>query len=234
MSSVFSSAKRSLSRAAIRFLYNIPRARAGPSLRRYASMTEPSHHSSQCDACPTVFSFFEQRTSTWQYIVSDPVTKDAALIDTVLDYDASSGTIATTTADGILPFIEKQGLTIKYILETHAHADHLTAAQYYKKKFNVPIGIGKRISIVQATFAPVYGFDPSAFEDAFDLLFQDDEEFKLGALSCRVIHLPGHTPDHVGYVIGQSAFTGDSIFQPDVGSARCDFPGGDAKTLYSV
>jgi glyoxylase-like metal-dependent hydrolase (beta-lactamase superfamily II) len=118
--------------------------------------------------------------------------------------------------------------------ETHAHADHLTAAQYYKKKFNAPVGIGKRISIVQETFAPVYGFKPSAFDNAFDLLFQDDEEFKLGELSCRVLHLPGHTPDHVGYVIGKSVFTGDSIFQPDVGSARSDFPGGDAKTLYSV
>lgn len=118
--------------------------------------------------------------------------------------------------------------------ETHGHADHLSAAQYYRKKFNVPVGIGKRISIVQQTFAPVYGFEPSSFVDAFDLLFQDEEEFKLGDLNCRVIHLGGHTPDHVGYVIGHSVFTGDSIFQPDVGSARSDFPGGDAKTLYSV
>jgi glyoxylase-like metal-dependent hydrolase (beta-lactamase superfamily II) len=110
----------------------------------------------------------------------------------------------------------------------------LTAAQYFRKKFNAPVGIGKRISIVQETFAPVYGFQPSAFDNAFDLLFQDEEEFKLGGLDCRVLHLPGHTPDHVGYVIGKSVFTGDSIFQPDVGSARSDFPGGDAKTLYSV
>ncbi|KAJ6593894.1 beta-lactamase-like protein [Mycena capillaripes] len=158
---------------------------------------------------------------------------DAALIDTVLDYDLPSGTIATTTADGILSFIEKHGLNIKYILETHAHADHLTAAQYHRKKFDVPVGIGKRISKVQETFGAVYGFEPSEFERAFDLLFQDDEEFKLGGLNCRVIHLPGHTPDHVGYVIGQSVFTGDCIFQPDCGSARSDFPGGDPRILYS-
>ncbi|KAF7337337.1 Metallo-hydrolase/oxidoreductase [Mycena sanguinolenta] len=203
------------------------------TVRAFASMADPSFHSSQCENCPDVYTFFEKRTSTWQYVVVDPATKNAALIDTVLDYDAPSGRISTTTADGILAFIEKQGLKIEYILETHAHADHLTASQYYKKKFNVPIGIGKRISLVQETFAPVYGFEPSALEGSFDLLFDDDEEFKLGALICRVMHLPGHTPDHVSYVIGECVFTGDSIFQPDVGSARCDFPGGDAKALYS-
>ncbi|KAJ6499307.1 beta-lactamase-like protein [Mycena sanguinolenta] len=210
-----------LRRAAIQSFSRFPRPRHAPpiSLRAFASTAEPSFHFSQCDNCPEVFSFFEKRTSTWlvlQYVVLDPVTKDAALIDTVLDYDPPSGRIATTTADGILAWIEKQGLNIKYILETHAHADHLTASQYYKKKFNAPIGIGKRISMVQETFAPVYGFEPSAFEGSFDLLFEDDQQFKLGTtLDCRVIHTPGHTPDHVSYIIGESVFTGDSIFQPD-------------------
>ncbi|KAJ7497290.1 Metallo-hydrolase/oxidoreductase [Mycena latifolia] len=218
---------------------HIPRLPSRPALRmqsapQYASMAEPfQHYSSQSSDSPTVYSFFEQDTSTWQYIVLDPVTKDAALIDTVLDYEPSSGKISTTTADQILAFIEKHGLNIKYVLETHAHADHLTAAQYYKKKLSAPVGIGKRIGTVQKTFAPVYGFESSSFVDAFDLLFRDDEQFSLGNLNCRVMHLPGHTPDHVGYIIGQSVFTGDSIFQPDVGSARSDFPGGDAKALYS-
>ncbi|KAJ7680315.1 Metallo-hydrolase/oxidoreductase [Mycena polygramma] len=189
----------------------------------------PLFHPSQSPTSPAVFSFFERDTSTWQYVVADPVTMDAALIDAVLDYNPASGTVTTTTADCILSFIEQRGINIKYIL--YAHADHLSAAQYYKNKLNVPVGIGKRISVVQDSFAAVYGFEPSAFDNAFDLLFEDDEELKLGRLDCRIIHLPGHTPDHVGYVIGQSVFTGDSIFYD--GSARSDFPGGDAKALYS-
>ncbi|KAJ7084381.1 Metallo-hydrolase/oxidoreductase [Mycena belliarum] len=197
-------------------------------------MSEPLRlHPSPASGSPDVYSFFEPDTSTWQYIVSDPATKDAALIDTVLDYDPSSGKISTATADQIVSFVGKHGLNVKYVLETHAHADHLTAAQYFKKKFDIPVGIGKRISAVQETFAPVYGYEPSAFVGAFDLLFRDDQTFSLGSLNCRVIHLPGHTPDHVGYIIGQSVFTGDSIFQPDIGSARSDFPGGDAKALHS-
>ncbi|KAK7057196.1 beta-lactamase-like protein [Favolaschia claudopus] len=237
--SVFSSAvKRALgspaSRSSFRTIPQHRLLRPASILRSYASMSQPSFHFSQCADCPVVFAFFEPRTSTWQYIVSDPVTKDAALIDTVLDYDPASGTVSTRTSDGILPFIEKEGLHIKYILETHAHADHLTAAQIYKKSFpDASTGIGKRISMVQETFGPVYGLEPSAFEGAFDVLFHDDQTFKLGSLNCRVMHIPGHTPDHVGYVVGESLFTGDSIFQPDVGSARCDFPGGDAKALYS-
>ncbi|KAJ7454027.1 Metallo-hydrolase/oxidoreductase [Mycena galericulata] len=211
------------------------RSRALACARQYAS--QPSHsqyYPSQSPDSPTVHSFFERHTSTWQYIVADPTTRDAALIDTVLDYEPASGTVSTTTADEIIAFVGKAGLNIKYILETHAHADHLSAAQYHKKIFNRPVGIGKRISMVQRTFAPVYGFDPSSsFVNAFDLLFDDDEEFKLSGLICRVMHLPGHTPDHVGYAIGGSVFTGDSVFQPDVGSARSDFPGGDARTLYT-
>ncbi|KAJ6625653.1 Metallo-hydrolase/oxidoreductase [Mycena sp. CBHHK59/15] len=202
--------------------------------QKSSSVADPfQFHPSQSSGSPAVHSFFERITSTWQYVVSDPATMDAAVIDTVLDYDPSSGTVSTTTADEIISFIGKHGLNVKYILETHAHADHLTAARYYKRKFNAPVGIGNRITMVQETFAPVYGYDSAAFVDAFDLLFKDEEEFKLGSLNCRVIHLPGHTPDHVGYLIGESVFTGDSIFATDVGSARADFPGGDAKALYS-
>ncbi|KAF7315705.1 Lactamase-B domain-containing protein [Mycena indigotica] len=174
--------------------------------------------------------------SLQQYIVSDPVSRDAALIDTVLDFEPTSGAISTHTADKILSFIDAHSLNVKYILETHAHADHLTAAQYFRHKLpGVPVGIGARISQVQNTFAPVYGLDskPDVFNGVFDLLFKDDEEIKLGSLICRVLHLPGHTPDHIAYLIGDAVFVGDSIFQPDVGSARADFPGGDPKALYS-
>ncbi|KAJ7703207.1 Metallo-hydrolase/oxidoreductase [Mycena rosella] len=228
-----SSAKCFRSCVPVRAFQHLSRSSLRIPTRRYASVAAPQCHSSQSSDSPTVHSFFEENTSTWQYVVLDPATREAALIDTVLDYDPSSGTISTTSADRILSFIETHGLKIKYVLETHAHADHLTAAQYYKKKIQVPVGIGRRISTVQETFAPIYGFSPSSFVDTFDLLFRDDEEFSLGNLSCRVIHLPGHTPDHVGYVIGQTVFTGDSIFMPDCGSARSDFPGGDAKALYS-
>ncbi|GLB37102.1 putative metallo-beta-lactamase superfamily protein [Lyophyllum shimeji] len=184
---------------------------------------------------PLVFSFFDKQTSTWTYLAVDPATREFVVIDPVLDYDNTTGTASTQTADCILDFIKRKGLKISRILETHAHADHLTASQYLKAKLpgNVPVCIGKRITQVQKMFAPRYGLDPASLADAFDIYLEDDEEFKIGELSCRVIHIPGHTVDHIGYVIGKSAFTGDSIFMPDIGSARADFPGGNAKDLYS-
>ncbi|KAF9820430.1 hypothetical protein IEO21_01439 [Rhodonia placenta] len=193
-------------------------------------------HLSPDPSTPTVFTFFENATSTWQYIVVDPHTSDAVVIDPVLDYDANAGAISTKTADGLLSFIHHEGLHVRRILETHAHADHLTAAQYFKQHLgqDVPVCIGQRISQVQETFAPIYGLDdPALFEKTFDCYLKDDEQFELGRLSCRVMHLPGHTPDHVGYMIGKAVFTGDSIFNPDVGSARADFPGGNAEALYA-
>ncbi|KAK0485943.1 Metallo-hydrolase/oxidoreductase [Armillaria novae-zelandiae] len=166
--------------------------------------------------------FFEPQTSTWQYLISDPVTSQAVLVDTVLDYDPASGKVSTESADKLLAFIEKKNLKILRILETHAHADHLTAAQYIKSKLpgEVPVCIGSRITQVQSNFGPVYGLERSAFDKTFDVFLKDDEEFPVGNLTCRVIHLPGHTPDHIGYVVGTAVFTGDSIFLPDVGSAR--------------
>ncbi|KAG6862253.1 hypothetical protein C0995_002184 [Termitomyces sp. Mi166 len=171
---------------------------------------------------------------TWQYLVADPITLEAAIIDPVLDYDITTRAVSTSTADCILKFIQDRGLKVLRILETHAHADHLSASQYLKEKLpdEVPLCIGKRITQVQQTFAPRYGLDPHSLEGAFDTLLEDDEEFKLGNISCKVIHLPGHTPDHVGYILGKNVFTGDSIFLPDVGSARADFPGGNAKDLF--
>jgi len=162
---------------------------------------------------------------------------EAVIIDPVLDYDPASGTLSSKTADQLLAFCEQQGLKVHHILETHAHADHLTAAQYLKQRLggNVPICIGARIKQVQNTFAPVYGFenDLGLFQNTFDKYLEDDYEFGLGQIKCKVIHLPGHTPDHVGYVCGKAIFTGDSIFNPDIGSARADFPGGNAKDLYA-
>ncbi|KAG5652346.1 hypothetical protein H0H81_005323 [Sphagnurus paluster] len=170
-----------------------------------------------------------------QYLVTDPATLETAIIDPVLDYDDATSTTSTTTADCILEFIEQRGLKVTRILETHAHADHLTASQYLKSRLpeSPIICIGKRITQVQATFGPKYGLDPASLVEEFDVLLEDDEEFMLGQLSCKVIHLPGHTPDSVGYLVGKSVFAGDSIFLPDVGSARADFPGGNAKDLYA-
>ncbi|KAG6837698.1 hypothetical protein H0H93_003500 [Arthromyces matolae] len=183
---------------------------------------------------PVVFSFFEKQTSTWQYIVADVNTLEAVLIDPVLDYDNITKTVSTTTADCILQFIKDKELKVTRILETHAHADHLSASQYYKSNLpgDIPLCIGKRITQVQEIFAQRYGFEPHSLKGVFDILLEDDEEFQLGDITCKVIHLPGHTPDHVGYIIGKNVFTGDSIFLPDVGSARVDFPGGNAKDLY--
>ncbi|KAH9847135.1 Metallo-hydrolase/oxidoreductase [Lenzites betulinus] len=193
------------------------------------------HISADPETTPTVYTFFEKATSTWQYIVVDPNTSDAVLVDPVLDYDPNSGSITTETADGLVSFIEHHKLRITRILETHAHADHLTAAQYLKQQLggDVAVCIGQRITMVQDTFAPIYGLESSSLDGAFDVYFQDNEKFNLGTLSSHVMHLPGHTPDHVGYVIGKAVFTGDSIFNPDVGSARADFPGGDAENLYA-
>ncbi|TFK23384.1 Metallo-hydrolase/oxidoreductase [Coprinopsis marcescibilis] len=183
---------------------------------------------------PTVSSFFETSTSTWQYIVSDPGTKKAVIIDPVLDYSPASGEITTKTADGLLAFVEQQGLDVVMLLETHAHADHLTAAQYLKSRLggSVPVAIGKRIKAVQKTFARVYGVPAEELEGCFDKLWEDDEKFMIGELECEVMHLPGHTPDHVGYRCGKALFVGDVIFYPDVGSARADFPGGSPTDLY--
>ncbi|KAF2259335.1 Metallo-hydrolase/oxidoreductase [Lojkania enalia] len=188
---------------------------------------------------PLIETIFEPKTCTWQYIVADPETKDTVIIDSVLDYDSTTNTISTGSADNLLSIIESKGYNVVAILETHAHADHLTASRYLQQKLirngksRPDICIGKRIESVQHTFARKYGIDEAEYIGVFDKLLDDDEVLPLGKLSIRVIHLPGHTPDHVGYMIGSNVFVGDSIFLSDVGSARCDFPGGDAKALFS-
>jgi glyoxylase-like metal-dependent hydrolase (beta-lactamase superfamily II) len=187
---------------------------------------------------PTVDTIFEPNTFTWQYIVSDPTTKDAVIIDSVLDYNSTTNTISNTNAEALLSLIAERGYNIVAILETHAHADHLTAARYLQQallrrgKPLAPICIGALITSVQHTFAAKYGINPHEYDGVFDRLLADGAALPIGRLTCRVLHLPGHTPDHVGYLVGSCVFVGDSLFQPDVGSARCDFPGGDARALF--
>ncbi|KAJ3176797.1 hypothetical protein HDU85_006532 [Gaertneriomyces sp. JEL0708] len=184
----------------------------------------------------SIYGFFEKATSTWQYVVADEKTREAFIIDSVLDFDPASATISTATADGLLEFIREANYKVTRILETHAHADHLTAARYLKRRLggSVPVGIGALICKVQETFKPIYGMENFVTDGSqFDNLFNDGEALRLGDLHAQVLHLPGHTPDHVGYLIGESVFTGDSIFMPDVGSARSDFPGGSATDLYA-
>lgn len=187
---------------------------------------------------PIIHPVFEPNTNTWQYIIADPHTRHAAVIDPVLDFDPATSTISTTSADGLLDIIRKEGYNVLYLLETHVHADHLTAAHYLQQSLTTTmhespiICIGKRIEQVEDTFAHKYGIPHYEYAAIFDRLWEDEEEFLIGNLKAKVLHLPGHTPDHVGYMIGANVFTGDSIFNPDVGSARCDFPGGDAAQLF--
>ena len=185
---------------------------------------------------PIVHAVFEPQTSTWQYVVADPSTNVAVIIDPVLDFDQTRNTISTTSADALLALVEEKGYTVDRLLETHVHADHLTAAKYLQDRFakkgqRPEVGIGKRIGGVQERFAERYDIAREEYEGAFDKLFDDDEVFHVGELESKAVHLPGHTPDHMGYLIGQNIFSGDSIFNADVGSARCDFPGGNAKDL---
>ncbi|CAO2657784.1 Nn.00g039100.m01.CDS01 [Neocucurbitaria sp. VM-36] len=187
---------------------------------------------------PIVHSSYETQTGTWQYIVADPSTLKAVIIDSVLDYDPATQVISTPTADSLLSLIAEKNYKIERILETHAHADHLTAASYLQSRlekrqgYKPPICIGKRITQVQELFGQRYGIPAEEYRGVFDKLFDDDEPFEIGNLTATVIHLPGHTPDHIGYIIGDNVFCGDSLFHADIGTARCDFPGGSATSLY--
>jgi glyoxylase-like metal-dependent hydrolase (beta-lactamase superfamily II) len=179
--------------------------------------------------------FFHSATSTWVYVVADESTRSAAIIDPALDFDVRSGRSKTAAADELLGWIRSQELTVEWILETHAHADHLTAAPYLKRQLGGRIAIGEGIRSVQATFKRVLNLEPGFATDGsqFDHLFRDGESFRVGSVEARVIATPGHTNDSVTYLIGDAAFVGDSIFMPDGGTARCDFPGGDARLLYA-
>lgn len=180
-----------------------------------------------------VIAFFDTPTATVTYLVADPGTKTAALIDPVLDYEPKAARTGTATADAALAEAAQRGLTIEWVLETHAHADHLSAADYVRRKTGAKVGIGSRIVEVQKTFKPLFNaVDVTEDGSAFDTLFADGATFRIGEIEARAIHTPGHTPACVAYLIGDAAFVGDTIFMPDYGTARTDFPGGDAHTLY--
>lgn len=183
---------------------------------------------------PIVTAFFDEATFTVSYIVAEPESRHAAIIDPVLDYDPKAGRTATASADRILDHVRTQGLTVDWILETHVHADHLSAAAYLHDRLGAPIGIGAHVCTVQRTFARIFNTGPDFVPDgrAFDHLFHDGERFRIGALEGEVMHTPGHTPACITYVIGDAAFVGDTLFMPDYGTARADFPGGDAHALY--
>lgn len=183
---------------------------------------------------PVIRSFFDEATFTVTHVVADPVTNRAAIVDSVLDYDPASGRTSTASADAVAEYVRSNDLRVDWILETHVHADHLTAAPYLKEKLGGKIGIGAEIRTVQSVFGEIFNVETSFARDGrqFDRLFRDGDAFDVGLIAARVIHTPGHTPACVTYVIGDAAFVGDTLFMPDYGTARCDFPGGDARTLY--
>ena len=182
---------------------------------------------------PAVRAFFDEATNTVTYLVWDPDTKRGAVIDPVLDWDNRSGEADTRGADAVLAAAREAAITLRWVLETHVHADHLTAAPYVKARTGAPVGIGERIRDVQTIFRPVFNAEDLRPDSGdFDRLFGDGEAFALGSLPVRVMHVPGHTPACVAYVVGDAAFVGDTLFMPDYGTARCDFPGGSAHALW--
>lgn len=182
----------------------------------------------------TVQAFFDDKTWTVSYVIVDNATKCAAVVDPVLDFDFKSGRTSTVQADQLLAYVEHHGLTVQWILETHAHADHLSAARYLQEKVGGRIAIGERIKDVQATFKKLYNLERNFLPDGaqFDHLFRDDEVFHIGEVEARALLVPGHTPADMAYLVDGAVFVGDTLFMPDVGTARADFPGGDARTLY--
>ena len=178
--------------------------------------------------------FFDSATGTVTYVVSDPATRRAAVIDPVLDYDFKSGRTRTVSADRVLAYVREQHLALDWILETHAHADHLSGAQYVKQHAGGRIAIGEHICQVQATFGKLYNFGPGFVPDGsqFDHLFKDGETFMIGQVQATALLVPGHTPADMAYLIDDAVYVGDTLFMPDVGTARADFPGGDARQLY--
>lgn len=183
---------------------------------------------------PQVKAFFDQDTNTFSYVVNDPQTNCCAVIDSVLNYDAASATTSTESADQIIQYIGDYQLKVEWILETHVHADHLTASQYLKSKLGGKVAMSEKISIVQETFSAIYGIDIKYFNthQTFDYLFKDNEHFSIGKLDAFNLPTPGHTPACLSYVIGDAVFVGDTLFMPDYGTARCDFPKGSADTLF--
>ena len=183
---------------------------------------------------PVIKAFFDHDTNTVSYVVHDPETLRGAVIDSVLDYDPASGRTSFSSADAIIAYVWEKELGIDWLLETHAHADHLSAAPYLQQKLGGKIAIGASITLVQNVFGKLFNAGTEFQRDGsdFDALFQDGDHFQIGNLNVTVLHVPGHTPADIAYVIGDAVFVGDTMFMPDYGTARADFPGGDARTLF--
>ncbi len=183
---------------------------------------------------PQVKAFFDEATNTITYVVRDPAGSNCAVIDSVLDFDYASGRTDTASSDRVIEWIRSEGLNVEWILETHVHADHLSAAPDIQERLGGKIGIGERITVVQDTFGKIFNEGTRFQRDGsqFDRLFKEGDSFHIGQLRGDVLHTPGHTPACLTYVIGDAAFVGDTLFMPDFGTARCDFPGGSAETMY--
>ncbi|MFN4019977.1 MAG: MBL fold metallo-hydrolase [Erythrobacter sp.] len=183
---------------------------------------------------PEIASFFDPATYTVTYVAHDPATREAAIIDSVLDFDPNSGRTATASADAVIDYVNSHNLKVTWLLETHAHADHFSAAPYLQEKLGGKIAIGAQIVTVQQVFGKLFNAGTEFERDGsqFDALFNDGDTFAIGALPVTVMHVPGHTPACIAYVVGEAVFVGDTMFMPDYGTARADFPGGDARTLF--
>lgn len=183
---------------------------------------------------PQVTPFFDEDTNTFSYVVKDPSSPSCAIVDSVLNFDYASGSVSHSGADAIIDYVQKNNLKLEWLIETHVHADHLTAAPYIQEKLGGKLGIGEHILAVQETFGSIFN-EGSAFRrdgSQFDRLFKDGDEYRVGELVCKAIHTPGHTPACMTHLMGDAAFVGDTLFMPDLGTARADFPGGDAGVLY--
>lgn len=183
---------------------------------------------------PSVTSFFDNVTNTVSYVVADPSTEACAVVDSLLDFDAASGRTCTESVDSVIAFIIREKLTVEWIIDTHVHADHLSAANYVKEQLGGRTAIGEHITQVQSVFGKIFNEDHAFHTDGsqFDHLFKDGESYSVGSVKAIAIHTPGHTPACMAHVIGDAAFVGDTLFMPDFGTARCDFPGGDASQLF--
>ena len=184
---------------------------------------------------PAVTAFFDPATYTYSYVVRDPASQACVIIDSVLDYDPASGRTNTESAEKIVAFVREQQLTVEWLLETHVHADHLSAAPYLKQQLGGQLAIGAQITTVQKVFGEIFNAQEQFATDGsqFDRLLNEGDTLNVGELRVQVMHTPGHTPACLSYVIGDAIFVGDTLFMPDYGTARCDFPGGDARTLYA-
>lgn len=193
-----------------------------------------SNEQSQTVVCPQVVPFFDEESNTFSYIVKDPESSACAIIDSVAEIDMGSGSISYAGADAIIAYVKKHELAVQWIIETHVHADHLSAAPYLKAALGGAIAIGEHVTMVQQTFAKIFNSGDEFARDGsqFDHLFKDGEQYKIGHLSVTAFHTPGHTPACMTHLIGDAAFVGDTVFMPDSGTARADFPGGDAATLF--